>query len=253
MMRFVQNHSSKPTRSEFSDSVRRSLSESNFPWYDSANDSFRITPLEATAENQNQTGFFKGIGDFFQPIFEYINGLYDWISFPYSQISTVSDYVRWLIWSIILLAILVMVVLIIIALVDTSRTPGQSKPNSKTPDLIPDLEIDILGSDLPYLQIWQMAVQQKTQGLHQRAVALAWSAIIKKYLAAHDVSYQRSLTPRQWSKLIDRTHPELKFSRLLRLYERVTFADRKPSLSSLEIWWDTAVSIFESQKISEVR
>lgn len=230
----------QPAFSDTGELAKQALGDGEFPWYDASKGEFKFHP--EPVEDPNGDWWLRQLQAFM-----------DWLTgwdLP-GGLSMPTGWIEILIWTVMFCLLAALLVVLMIALIDAIGGSDRSAKNTISNAADFTVGDEILESDLPYSVVWQKAQEYKSIGKNHEAVSLAWLAIIKRFLVHHDVQNQKSLTPRQWARIVDQTLPESHLHRLIGFYELVIFGNRMPPAFSLDRWWTSASHTYGSIKDEE--
>lgn len=222
--------------SEMQESLKESLRDGGYPWYDQVGDRFQINPETVLNRSQNY--------EFPQWLKKLWSWLPEWNMSGYGTLP--SNWGELLVWTLFSVLLLALVIVLILAYIDVRKTPGRAQKSVTKSHFHFEISDEILESSLTHSQIWERALDCKRQGQLERAVSLAWLAMMKRFLEHHDVKFQKSLTPRQWAKMIESTCPALNMLQLVAFYEVVIYGKRQPVGEIVGRWWQRAEMAYSS-------
>lgn len=220
---------------------RQALRGAEMPWYDASGDHFRPQPPSTDSI------FYKKLGQWLDWLVKWMPDLSDWL--PPNPLGEVNgpptSWIKTLIIALIIALLVIVVINLVLAIrqSDLSRT-HQKRAGRASSEFEFDLESDLLDQKIPANEIWALAEKSARDQRWKKAVELAWIAILKQLIVLHELENLKSLTPRQWSILVNRLAPEMRFNKIVPLYERVIFGERTPDRASFNRWWATAETIY---------
>ncbi|MFM7130457.1 MAG: DUF4129 domain-containing protein, partial [bacterium] len=210
-----------------------------FPWYDSKTEKYAYSP---------------------PPPPSWLERLYNWLDGWFPEVKRPSvdlnfDWATILIWALVIAVLVFMVYQLGLVMKEwyesrkPASAPKQSGAQIELAEIAGDLELETATPD----QIWALACRMKQQDEVQRAISLAWLAIVRRFGARHNLHDPSSLTPRQWGREAKRIHPMLQLEKLVGFYEIVIFGNRRPGRSAFENWWAGAERVYGKMEWGESR
>ena len=210
--------------------AREAMASGSFPWYDSQNEKYAYNP---------------------PPPPSWLERLFNWLDSWFPEIKRPSlglnfDWVNILVWALVLAVVVFLVYQLAIVIKEKfeNRKSGEMKKETGVRIELQEITGELVLESATPDQIWALACRMKQQDEVQRAVSLAWLAIVRRFGARHNLHDPSSLTPRQWGREAKRIHPMLQLEKLVGFYEIVIFGNRRPGRLSFENWWAGAERVY---------